>query len=64
MRYYLKLRCNNDAFSGDNLGPEIARILRHEADLLEEGPRPISDFATLRDLNGQKVGHAVLTDRY
>ena len=49
---------DNDAFSGDDCGPEIARILRALAKQIENVSR--SDLEghapTPRDINGNKVG--------
>ena len=49
--FYLNIVTDNAAFEGDNLEPEIARILRKVADKLERGIHE----GTERDINGNTV---------
>jgi len=62
MRYSLKIKCDNDAFAGGNMGAEIARILRQQAYLIDGVQVPLIGVTVIRDLNGQRVGHATMTD--
>lgn len=55
----IRIDCDNAAFDEDNLGPEVARILRGIAAQVE-GAREV-DIDTLKtlplhDINGNKVG--------
>ena len=54
--------CDNAAFHDDcgNIqpGPEVARILRKLADLIEEDFGEARDRVDLRDYNGNNVGYA------
>ncbi len=50
--FTLKIRTDNAAFSDGNREAEIARILRHAADLVEQGV----NHRRLLDLNGNIVG--------
>ena len=58
------MNVDNDAFMHDNLGSEIARILRNYANASE----PVSDPDTtweletkLKDINGHTIGKVTLT---
>lgn len=56
----LRIELGNDAFSGDDLGPELARVLRHLADRIEEQSRSYLSGNGRRmraaDSNGNTVG--------
>lgn len=51
----------NDAFA-DEPGQEIARILRDLADKIEENGLVEDVVQRIRDINGARVGFAVLQD--
>jgi hypothetical protein len=53
----IEMNLDNAAFEGDP-APEITRILRQLADKIEE--RGIYDEILLRDINGNRVGKAVI----
>lgn len=48
----ITIQTENDAFTGDNRGHEIARILRRLADRFETGAEPTK----VMDVNGNCVG--------
>lgn len=50
----IEFETNNDAFKGENLCPEIARILCELARKIEDYDRP-GDMKVV-DVNGNKVG--------
>ena len=55
----LVLSTDNAAFEGENLGPEIARILKSYAHAIREVKDPESQWKLerrLRDINGNTVG--------
>ena len=55
----LVLSTDNAAFEGENLGPEIARILKSYANAIKEVKEPESQWeleSKLRDINGNAVG--------
>lgn len=56
----ITIHLDNAAFDGEDVGPEIARILRRVATELEVAGRlEISEYTkNLRDSNGNKVGTA------
>jgi hypothetical protein len=61
----MTIDCDNAAFRDGSTdspdpGPELARILRRVATVCE-GLNPDGDTVVVRDLNGNKVGKAVLT---
>jgi len=63
MKLQITITCDNDAFSGDNLGFEIARILTNYANSIkgvsQEADYPERYLLTpekLRDINGNTVG--------
>lgn len=65
IKYGVQIDCGNAAFDEDQLGIELARILRAEADRLEceSGSTcgaMITRSVNLRDINGNKVGEAAL----
>ena len=61
MKLVISIRCDNAAF--DPPGPEVSRILRELARSLEgEDLTPDSDFRSLRDRNGNKVGKVVVEE--
>ena len=51
MRFVLTIECNNDAFVGPDLFPEVARIVRAVADKAARG-----DCGPVRDVNGNTCG--------
>jgi hypothetical protein len=55
--FKLEIRTANVAFDEEegNAGPELARILRELADRVEGGV-PTGDNASVRDVNGNRVG--------
>jgi hypothetical protein len=57
--FTLTIRCDNDAFQPAPTW-EVARILRHLADCVEDMELRAEDGErkTLRDANGNTVGHA------
>lgn len=57
--FTVKFECDNAAFDGCDLAPEIVRILRSIADRVErDGPSGF--FETVRDINGNDVGRFAL----
>jgi hypothetical protein len=54
----IDMKLDNAAFDEDP-APEIVRILRQLADRIES--RGIDDEILLRDINGNRVGQAVIT---
>ena len=52
----LVLSTDNAAFEGENLGPEIARILKSYANSIQELEDPEELESRLRDINGNTVG--------
>lgn len=57
--FTLTIRTDNDAFQ-DAPAMEVARILRQEADRLEDGAYDVPKFRTVFDVNGNDVGRAKL----
>lgn len=55
----LKIRTDNAAFDGDDLAPELARVLRIVATSIEHGTRG----APLHDINGNQVGRFDITGK-
>ncbi len=58
------MNVDNDAFMHDNLGSEIARILRNYADAIEPVVDPDTTWeleTKLRDINGHTIGKVTLT---
>ena len=58
------MNVDNDAFMHDNLGSEIARILRNYADAIEPVIDPDTTWeleTKLRDINGNTIGKVTLT---
>ena len=53
--FTLSIRCDNAAFEGVSLAPEIARILRDAARRIEDYGFEYHEHA-LRDTNGNRVG--------
>lgn len=51
MRFVLVIQCDNAAFDGEKLVPEIARILKQTVDDIDTNTSKI-----LRDINGNGVG--------
>ena len=63
IKYELAIDCGNAAFDDGNIGNELARILRKEADRLELESECVADeqlprSAGLMDINGNHVGMA------
>lgn len=60
--FELKLDVDNAAFAGDDLGPELARILRNLADKLQEQNRKYlsgnGNRLRVPDINGNCIGFA------
>jgi len=60
MRLSLVLDTDNAAFDGDNLGPEVSRILIEYANAIkEESAHAFLIRASLKDTNGNTVGNAL-----
>ena len=57
----IKIKTDNAAFDGDNLGIEVARILRRLADYLES--YTVEEIISIRDINGNTVGSCKVTKR-
>lgn len=57
----LRIDLGNDAFGGDDLGPELARILRDLAGRLEDQSRVYlagnGKRSSVRDINGNAAGN-------
>lgn len=49
----INIDCDNNAFDGEMLHSEVARILRKLADQAEDG---LNDCTKIRDVNGNRVG--------
>jgi hypothetical protein len=61
-KFTLTISTDNAAFEADDLGIEIARILRGVADSTERGIDPKRFFTLpLRDVNGNTVGKYTYT---
>ena len=60
MTFEMQIACDNQAFDHGHLNTELARILRHEADGLEEAGAPETGETLIRDVNGNRVGYARL----
>lgn len=59
MKFTLEIECDNAAFD-DDATVEIARILRKLAKEMTGGAEYFESHWTLRDVNGNRVGQAVL----
>ena len=60
MKFTITINMDNAAFEDGNAGPECARILRDladECDTCDMQPGPV---LSLRDVNGNTVGEAVV----
>ena len=62
MKLQITITCDNDAFSGDNLGVEIGRILTNYANSIQgishnHPERYLLSPDRLRDINGNIVGN-------
>ena len=58
------MNVDNDAFMHDNLGSEIARILRNYANAIESVFDPDTTFkleTKLTDINGETIGKVTFT---
>ena len=58
------MNVDNDAFMHDNLGSEIARILRNYANAIEQVVDPDTKFkleTKLTDINGETIGKITFT---
>ena len=60
MRLTITIDCDNDAFCDDHSGTEAARILRHVAQQID-GSDLAEGEGALYDINGNRVGEAVVT---
>lgn len=65
--FIVKIDCGNAAFTDeagnvtlDTAAPELARILRHIADCIEEAGTDYGWFKTIHDVNGNDVGRYAL----
>ncbi len=63
MKFTLSLSLNNSAFSDQNNGAEVARILRKIANNIEESNLQDGDKDNLRDVNGNLVGYVEVKPR-
>ena len=61
MTFKIEFSCDNAAFDSGQLGPEIARILRREADAFQDASKPEIGRNTVQDINGNRVGYAILS---
>ena len=61
-KFTVTITTDNAAFADDDLGPELARILRRLADTLASCSRADIDAYNLRDINGNRVGAADFYD--
>lgn len=61
-KFTVTITTDNAAFADDDLGPELARILRRLADTVAGCSRDDIDGYTLRDINGNRVGEADFYD--
>jgi len=62
MKIKIEIGTGNEAFSDENLCPEVARILRKLADSIERGGQlEPGDSSRLMDLNGNAVGFSKVT---
>jgi len=62
MKLQITINCDNDAFAGDDLGFEIARILTNYANSIkgishDHPERYLLSPDRLRDINGNVVGN-------
>lgn len=62
MNFHLTINCENAAFGDGNAGNEVARILRHLADRVENSDLAGGDEFRLMDFNGNRVGLAGAAD--
>jgi hypothetical protein len=61
MKLTVNIDTDNAAFEGDNLGPELARILHRVATAVKDLESEPAEFELhLRDINGYRVGSADL----
>lgn len=60
MQLTVEINCDNAAFEGEEIGPELSRILRGLADGIESSAvNPIHGLdVRVRDVNGNVVGTA------
>lgn len=63
MQFTISIELGNAAMDGEDCGPEIARILRNQADKLEGfASWDFPDKGGLWDVNGNKVGTWEVTE--
>jgi len=62
VRFELHIGVDNAAFADDDLEIEVARILRELADRVDPGRLVPEEPIRLSDINGNRVGFAVLTE--
>lgn len=63
MKLTVEIKAENAAFTGEDLGPELARLLRKAADYFtDHNADDVTDVdtLTLMDANGNRVGAAEL----
>jgi hypothetical protein len=60
--FTVMFKTDNAAFDGDAGGPEVARILRDLAGLIEECGLVEGAVQRVKDINGHRVGFAVLQE--
>ena len=64
MEANLKLKLDNSAFEGEDLGPELARVLRNLAERIEEQNRYYltgnGSRMSCRDVNGNHIGFLLI----
>lgn len=62
MDFSVQFCTDNAAFADGDAGYEIARILRDLADKIEENGLVEGVVQRIRDINGNRVGYAVLQE--
>lgn len=63
MRFELNVGTDNAAFDGEDREEEVARILRDAADQVARSILVPNEPIRLFDVNGNRVGFAVLTEK-
>jgi hypothetical protein len=61
MKIKINIDCENAAFE-ESEGLEVARLLRHLADGFEGAEDGVVGIVPLFDINGNKVGRAVISE--
>jgi hypothetical protein len=62
MRFVINVRVDNAAFEGDEREHELARILSELAERLSKMPLTVDMPIRLSDINGNRVGYAILEE--